>query len=108
MRLIILLICLSGFAFAQSQTTPAVPTNNEKLHLPGTYQLYLNEPAHKVKKVEYMDGTTIPHKLSPDGETLYLLDYPKRGRVKVFTEDEQGESKVIERSPCYIDPVINS
>jgi hypothetical protein len=55
-----------------------------------------------------MDGTEIPHKLSPDGETLYLIEYPKRGRVKVFTEDEKGEPKVIERSPCYIDPVINS
>ena len=107
MRLFILLLALTGFAFAQGPTEiPAPKKAPENFHK--TYQLYFKDKVHKVKKVEYMDGTPIQHDLSPDGETLYLLEYKKRGRVKIFTEDEQGKAKVIERSPCFIDPVIES
>lgn len=107
MRLFMLLFLLAGFAFAQTTTEPA-PAPKKPDVLKGTYQLYFKDPVHKVKKVEYMDGTKIDHNLSPDGETLFLLQYHKRGRVKIFTEDENGEPTVIERSPCFIDPVMHS
>ncbi|MFK7969025.1 MAG: hypothetical protein AB8F95_01600 [Bacteroidia bacterium] len=112
MRILLLSFFLLGIAF--SQTTIAPTTTIEPLkekveeRYEGTYQLYFKEKVHKVNKVEYMDGTPIQHNLSPDGETLFLMEYFKRGRVKIFTEDESGEPKVIERSPCYIDPVVES
>ena len=107
MRILIFITCLLGFAFAQTPSETA-PKPQAPAQLEGTYQLYLKDKVHKVKKVEYMDGTRINHDLSPDGETLFLLEYKKRGRVKIFTEDAEGETTVIERSPCYIDPVIES
>ena len=103
MRLLLLTILLSFFAFAQAQEVPhtSPPTDNGQM-----YQLYLDQPVQKIIKVEYLDGTPIKHDLGKDGETLYLLDYHKRGRVKVVTEDVNGEQKEVFRSPCYIDPVI--
>lgn len=109
MRFLIFISLLSSFAFAQTDTTqaPETPTVKIKTPLKVPYQLYFKDKVEKVTKVEYMDGTPIRHQLDADGETLILFEYTKRGRVKIFTEDAQGEPTVIERSPCYIDPVMD-
>ncbi len=109
MRFLLLLLFCSSFAYAQIQVTepPATP-KNEWAPVAPTYQLYLDKPIHKIINVEYLDGTPLKHDLGKDKETVYLLDYHKRGGVKVEAENEKGERLEFRRSPCVIDPVIQS
>ena len=94
---------------AQGQTTVSpTPAPVEKLNEHSTYQLYLKDPVQKINKIEYIDGTPIEFELQEDGETVILLNYKKRGAVNITAEDFNGETEEIRRSPCFIDPVIQT
>lgn len=109
MRILILLAFTCLFYCAQGQVTvPATPAPTEKLNEHSTYQLYLKDPVKKIKKIEYMDGTPVNFELQKDGETVILLNYRKRGAVNITAEDFNGEEVEIRRSPCFIDPVIQT
>lgn len=103
--LFLILLALSGFSQATEEVIP------EHLRLDDGaqfHQLYLDHPARKVISVEYIDGTPIRFELDEDGETVYLIDYYKKGRVKVTYEKQNGQPGEQFRSSCFIDPVIQS
>jgi hypothetical protein len=109
MRFLILFIICFAFSFAQAQTpAPAPKPKSEWKPVSPTYQLYLDEPVNKILNIEYHDGTPLKYDLGKDKETVYLLNYHKRGGVKVKAETATGKIVEIRRSPCVIDPVIQS
>lgn len=111
MRFFILFIICFSFAFAQAQVVvpaaPKVPASEWEPVSP-TYQLYLDKPIIKILNVKYLDGTPIKYDLGEDGETVYLHGYHKRAGVTIEAETANGQTMVFKRSPCVIDPVIQS
>jgi hypothetical protein len=109
MRFLLLTIfLLSGLALSAQSAQPAPPKHSEWKPVSPVYQLYLDQPVQKIKKVEYLDGTPLKFDLGNDGETVHLLNYHKRGGVKVTAEDFNGQEVEVSRSPCVIDPVIQT
>lgn len=113
MRYFILFILGFSFAFAQAQITvpassPAPAKSQEWKPVSPTYQLYLDQPINKILDIKYMDGTPVKYDIGEDKETVYLLNYLKKQGVTLEAETESGQIKVFRRSPCVIDPVIQS
>jgi len=110
MRFLILFIICFSFTLVQAQVVTPAPAKapaSEWKPISPTYQLYLDKPIIKILNVKYLDGTPIKHDLGKDGETLYLHNYYKRAGVTVEAETATG-TMVFKRSPCVIDPVIQS
>jgi hypothetical protein len=109
MRFLILFTCCFLFTFAQAQVVIPAPTPaSEWKPVSPTYQLYLDQPIIKILNVKYLDGTPIKYDLGKDKETVYLHNYHKREGVTVEAETADGQTRVFKRSPCVIDPVIQS
>lgn len=112
-HLAILLSGLLGFSslvYAQGESPAPAQPDAAPLSYPNTpqlYQLYLESPAQKVLKLEYIEGNEpIDFELDREGKTVYLRSYYKRGSVRLSVEDPSGKVIELTRSPCYIDPVI--
>lgn len=81
---------------------PATPSSGGRLH-----QIYLKEPAKSIDLLEN-EKTCEPIKgrLSPDGKSIYIDEYPEKTTVRARVTYENGKSDEFVRSPCYIDPVL--
>jgi hypothetical protein len=102
--LLILLLILSSVAIhAQDEAQPQ-PTAD-----PQIYQLYLDEEVESIDRVEYKkDGVLLKFELGRDGQTVYLYDYAPGNTVIVTVRNRKGGKVEVQRTSCYIDPVIQS
>jgi hypothetical protein len=71
------------------------------------FQFNLEKPAKRISDLHY-DKLSSPLKgvLSPDGTKVVLEQYQKGNRIKLTVEFEDGTSKEVTQSPCFIDPVV--
>lgn len=71
------------------------------------HQLFLDFKATEILEIKYStDSLPVDGKLSVDGFSIIIKNYPGDKSVKVKLKDEKGEQKEITKSRCYIDPVI--
>lgn len=97
--LLFVLVCLSGYSFAVSDSTQ---TENKQ-----DYQIFLKQPAKQIKLLMYEKNfLPIQGKLSEDKKSVIMKDYKLGNRVHVKVVYEDGTEEEFVQSPCYIDPVV--
>jgi len=71
------------------------------------HQLFFDFKVKEILELKYTtDESPVDGKLSVDGFSIILKNYPGEKAVKVKLIDEKGETKEITKSRCFIDPVI--
>jgi hypothetical protein len=106
MKRLVFLFCFTILGtFAKAQDTK----QNSNFMPDGmrNFQFNLEKPAKRISDLQY-DKLSTPLKgvLSPDGKKVILEQYQKGNRIKLNVEFEDGTSKEVTQSPCFIDPVV--
>ncbi len=71
------------------------------------HQLFFDFKVKEVLELKYTtDDSPVEGELSVDGFSIILKNYPGDKAVKVKLIDENGETKEVTKSKCFIDPVI--
>lgn len=82
---------------AAQQPGPVVVPNTDM------HQIFLDEPAQKIEKLEYRDtGEPIEHQLSPDGKSIHLKEYDGKSPVAVTFINSAGQLESFVKARCHI------
>lgn len=101
--LFIFFTCLSFRATAQSNSPDPFHDKDGNTY----HQLFFDFKVKEILELNYTtDDLPVDGKLSVDGFSVILKNYPGDKAVRVKLIDEQGETKEVTKSRCFIDPVI--
>ncbi len=71
------------------------------------HQIFLDFKVKEILELKYAtDSLPVDGKLSVDGYSIIIKNYPGDKSIKAKLIDEKGEEKEVSKSRCFIDPVI--
>ena len=95
------------FVFAFISFCSSAQTDDDKSKPKTYYQIYLKQPAKKIKLL-MDDKKLLPVQgiISDDKKSIILKNYEKGTKVRVVVVYEDGKEDEFIKTPCYIDPVV--
>jgi len=103
-------ILILSMSCAISESALAQNPKQDTLFLPDQfrqYQFQLDEAVKSIDELRYeRSGESIKGTLSPDGQRVVMENYKKGQRVKLKVEHADGRVEEVNKSPCFIHPMI--
>ena len=98
------------FSFFSYSEIKAQSLRNDSLFVPDAicrYQFNLENQVKSIENLRY-DKTNEPIRgeLSKDGKKVIMDNYKKGQRIKFDATMPDGKVEHLEKSPCFIDPVV--
>jgi len=79
-----------------------VSLNAQEIAPVDIHKFFIGKEIKAISELQYWDGTPIKGKLSTDGMSVIMIDYSKRGTIKVKIKNLDGSEELITRTSCDI------
>ncbi|REJ80386.1 MAG: hypothetical protein DWQ44_07415 [Bacteroidetes bacterium] len=88
------------------ETACSATTDSTSIRKPD-YQIHMDQPVREIKYIMYEKNfMPIKGEISEDKKSVILKELEPGHKVRLKVMYEDGRTKEILKSPCYIDPVI--